>query len=291
MKTSTMLLLASAAILSGCNNTDSDNQTQSKPRTVGSLSFNDYELQRCVAFKLDEDTLIEDVTRLLCKDTFGIKTIDDLGQLFALEEFDCESCIIETAIVPCESMPNLKKLYLDYNKLETLDTHSCSNLENVRTMETNQTTIDLSANLKLKSVHFSAAPYISPDHVIENITLPEGAPIESLTIEGGDFHTQAFNDLDNIRHLSFENNNTAQLNVGNLHNLTSLYASDNNIVNLNLANNSLLDYLELDNNDIVDIDLSANLNLKRVRLTNNPLSATTKTMLDNLADNGVDVTY
>lgn len=291
MKTSTMLLLASAAILSGCNNTDSDNQAQSRPGTVGSLSFNDYELQRCIAFKLGENTLIEDVTKLLCKDTFTIETIDDLGQLFALEEFDCESCNIKTAIVPCESMPNLKKLYLDHNKLEALDTHSCSNLENVRAMETYQTTINLSANLKLKSVHFSAAPYISPDHVIENLTLPEGAPIESLTIEGGDFHTQAFNDLDNIRHLRFENNNTAQLDVGNLHDLTSLYASDNNIVNLNLANNSLLEYLELDNNDIVDIDLSANPNLKRVRLTNNPLSVTTKTMLDNLADNGVDVTY
>ena len=193
-------------------------------------------------------------------ETMQMYTIDYDG----IEYLYCSSKGI-TSVKGIEKLTNLETLYLDDNKISSMDLSHNTNLKDLIIEKNNVRSLDLSANTNLEALS-------AQGNGMYSLKLPQSAS--------------------NIKSLGLGGNDLKQFDPKKYTGLIALDLSDNGIESIDLSNNTALLVLKLANNYITNIDVSkltklAYLNVATNNLSKIDLSHNDKLMHLNVSDNNL----
>ena len=171
-----------------------------------------------------------------------------------------------SSIAGIEYFINLTELNCNKNNLTSVDLSANTKLKYLSLDENQLTSIDVShntlllelnvSNNELSSLDISSNPYLQYVNAWEN----------KITT----FTSHARNT--ELTSLRLEDNLLNSLDVSNLINLEDLYCSNNSLSSLNLLSNTNLNYLECANNNLASLDLHNNTKLTDLRCNDNGLN-------------------
>ena len=237
---------------------------------------NDFQMYISYAFDTNQDGKLSDAERNAVKEI----DINDCSEYKLELEYNSA-----TSVKGIEYFPNLEKLDCSQNMIEKLDVSKLKNLKELRCLDNNINTLNLTNNTKLKFVACEGNKLKNLDvsknrnlielywgeNRIKKIDLTNNKKLKCLSIGYNKMRLLNLKSQKKLEELYCGGSQINKLDLKYNKNIKVLDCHNDKIEQLDLKHLSKLDYLNCNNNKLKKLDLRKNKSIRRLYCKNNNL--------------------
>lgn len=212
------------------------------------------------------DSIFEGSSYATAYDAAIIKTINVSGNKDAVKEIK--------SLKGIEYFKNLEDLRFDYNKVTSIDLSKNNKLKTLHCSNNELTALNLSQNPSLEILYCA-------NNELTSLDLSKNVELSNLKCGFNNLTKLDLSKQTKLYNLICESNKLTSLDLSNNKELTSLTCSLNELTSLNVANLESLRSLYCESNKLSELDLSGNKSLRSVYCEKNKL--TTLDLTSNVA--------